>query len=171
MTLSALRELEALTTARQAVLLALLHARVAREEPAGLEHRVEPIVDLHQGAGDAEAQRAGLAVDAAATARHRRRTCRSIRWLRAARGPGTPASRGRDSPATSLTVDRNLAAARAHEHATTASLRRPTARCARPWHVLLLSLPLYVSFVCRSVAGRRHGPWGFCAECGCSAPV
>src|SRR5690606_30231758 len=53
------------------VLLALLLARVAREEPAALDLRAQRLVDADQGAGDAVAQRAGLARGAAAA--HARR--------------------------------------------------------------------------------------------------
>src|SRR4051794_5690963 len=62
----AFAELEALARALLPVLLALLDARVARQEAFLLQLRPELQVVLDQGAGDAEAQRAGLAGDAAA---------------------------------------------------------------------------------------------------------
>src|SRR6476659_6362564 len=59
-------ELEALACALLPVLLALLDARVARQEAFFLELRPQLDVVFDQRAGDAEAQRAGLAGDAAA---------------------------------------------------------------------------------------------------------
>src|SRR6266550_598132 len=54
-------ELEALARALLAVFLALLDARVARQEAFLLQPRAQLEVVPHQRAGDAEAQRAGLA--------------------------------------------------------------------------------------------------------------
>ena len=62
-----LTELEPLTGAGHPVLLALFRARVAREQAVFLEARAELDVELAQRAGDAEADRAGLARHAAAT--------------------------------------------------------------------------------------------------------
>src|SRR5207248_10581042 len=59
-------ELEALARALLPVLLALLDARVARQEAFFLQPRPQLQVVFHQRAGDAEAQRAGLPGDAAA---------------------------------------------------------------------------------------------------------
>src|SRR5438045_9713703 len=59
-------ELEALARALLPVLLALLDARVARQEAFLLQLRPELGVVLDERAGDAQAQRAGLAGDAAA---------------------------------------------------------------------------------------------------------
>src|ERR1041385_3093199 len=56
----AFRELEALARALLPVLLALLGARVARHESRVLERGPEVCVELHQGARDALAHRAGL---------------------------------------------------------------------------------------------------------------
>src|SRR5262249_13857785 len=63
---SALRELISRASAALAVLLALLLARVAREEAAALERRAQLLVELLEGARDAVAQRVGLPCDAAA---------------------------------------------------------------------------------------------------------
>src|SRR5215831_1494765 len=62
----AFAELEALARALLPVLLALLDARVARQEAFLLQLRPQFEVVFDQRAGDAEAQRAGLAGDAAA---------------------------------------------------------------------------------------------------------
>src|SRR5947209_4543891 len=59
-------ELEAFTRSRHAVLLAFLRARVAREEPFGLQLLAQLRVVLDQCACDAEPHGAGLARDAAA---------------------------------------------------------------------------------------------------------
>src|SRR5215213_6016741 len=64
--LLALRELRALAGLLQAGLLALLHARVAREEAALLELGAKVRIGLQQHTGDPVAQRAGLRADAAA---------------------------------------------------------------------------------------------------------
>src|SRR5262245_6341367 len=62
----ALRELEARASALLPVLLALFHARIAREEPGLLEPLAQlGVVDL-QRAGDAVADRAGLPAGTAA---------------------------------------------------------------------------------------------------------
>ncbi len=63
---SALAELRRAAGGLEAVLLALLHARVAGEEAGGLQRGAEFRVHLQQGAGDAVAQGAGLAGHAAA---------------------------------------------------------------------------------------------------------
>src|SRR5262249_46929866 len=57
----ALRELEPAAGTATAVLLALLHAAVAREQPVLAEHRVVRRVDLLQRAREAEHDRVGLA--------------------------------------------------------------------------------------------------------------
>src|SRR5512133_204435 len=62
----ALAELRTLARLLEAGLLALLHARVAREEAAALELAAQVRVGFQQGAADAVAQRAGLRGDAAA---------------------------------------------------------------------------------------------------------
>src|SRR5215475_11773761 len=59
----ALAELRALARLLQAGLLALLHARVAREEPAALELAAEVGIGLQQRAADAVAKGAGLRRD------------------------------------------------------------------------------------------------------------
>src|SRR5580765_5074583 len=61
-----LRELEALAGAGLSVLLALLHPRVAGEEAFLAQRGAQRLVDLDEGAGDAEANRAGLARQPAA---------------------------------------------------------------------------------------------------------
>src|SRR6186997_3079207 len=61
-----LAELEALARALLTVLLAFLDARVARQEAFFLQPRAQLEVVADQRPGDAEAQRAGLAGDAAA---------------------------------------------------------------------------------------------------------
>src|SRR5262249_29967654 len=61
----AFAELEALARALLSVLLPLLDARVARQEPFLLQLRPQLDVVFDGGAGDAEPQRAGLAGDAA----------------------------------------------------------------------------------------------------------
>src|SRR5690349_6690333 len=67
----ALAELEALARARLSVLLALLHARVAGQQPLASEQSAQRLILLQQRAGDRHAQRTGLAGEAAAvTARH-----------------------------------------------------------------------------------------------------
>src|SRR5438094_3316704 len=58
-------ELEALARSRHAVLLAFLRARVAREEPLGLERLAQIGVVLHERARDAESHGARLSRDAA----------------------------------------------------------------------------------------------------------
>src|SRR5262249_1660755 len=63
---STLRELEALARTRLAVLLALFHARIAREEALGLEGGTQVGVGLDEGARDPVADGAGLAGRAAA---------------------------------------------------------------------------------------------------------
>src|SRR5688572_24663644 len=65
----ALRVLDASTRAAEAVLLALLHARIAGQQALLAELLFERRIGLHEGAGDAEADRAGLAGEAAAGAR------------------------------------------------------------------------------------------------------
>src|SRR3954462_11871900 len=62
----ALGELRPLAGLLEAGLLALLHARVAREEAAALELRAEVGIGVDERAGDPVAQRAGLGRDAAA---------------------------------------------------------------------------------------------------------
>src|SRR3954465_15776196 len=67
----ALGELRPLAGLLQAGLLALLDARVARQEAAALELQAQARVGLHQRAGDAMAERAGLGRDPTAVyARH-----------------------------------------------------------------------------------------------------
>src|SRR5215831_19373544 len=61
-----LAELEPLARTRAPVLLALLHARVAREQPFATEHALERLVLAHQRARDREPQSAGLTRQAAA---------------------------------------------------------------------------------------------------------
>src|SRR5258706_8445101 len=65
----ALGVLRSLAGLLQAVLLALLLAGVAGEEPGPLERDAQLAVELGQRTGDAEAQRAGLPADAAAVDR------------------------------------------------------------------------------------------------------
>src|SRR4051812_11589591 len=65
----ALAELRALAGLLEAGLLALLDARVARQEAAALELRAEVRVGVGERAGDPVAQRAGLAGHAAAVER------------------------------------------------------------------------------------------------------
>src|SRR4051794_38834546 len=62
----ALRELRALARLLETGLLALLHARVAREEAAALELGAQGRIGLDQRAGDAVSQRPGLGRHAAA---------------------------------------------------------------------------------------------------------
>src|SRR5947208_10235391 len=62
----ALAELRPLAGLLQAGLLALLDARVARQEAAALELATQVRVGVDEGAGDPVAQRAGLGADAAA---------------------------------------------------------------------------------------------------------
>ena len=64
--ISALRELGSAAGGFQAVLLTLLHTRLAGEEAGGLEGGAELGVDLQQSAGHAVADGAGLAGHAAA---------------------------------------------------------------------------------------------------------
>ena len=66
---SALGVLRGLAGLLEAVLLALLLARVAREEAGLLELGAQLGVELDERPGDAEAQGAGLARDAAAVER------------------------------------------------------------------------------------------------------
>src|SRR6476646_11595922 len=66
----ALRELEAGAGALLAVLLALLHAGIAREETSLLETLAQLHVVELERAGDAVADRAGLAAGTAAVDRH-----------------------------------------------------------------------------------------------------
>src|SRR6202047_4609557 len=61
----ALGELEACTCTLLTVLLALLTARIAGNEAFRLERLAELRVEFHQGAGDAQLDRIGLAHDAA----------------------------------------------------------------------------------------------------------
>src|SRR4029077_15116166 len=61
----ALTELEAFPRSRQSVLLALLGARIARQEAMRLEGLAQLGVRRAERPGNAEAQRAGLAGDAA----------------------------------------------------------------------------------------------------------
>src|SRR5215471_13593777 len=63
----ALGELEPLARARLTVLLALLGARVTRDESGFLERRAELAVDFAERAGDAVLDGIGLAGEAAAT--------------------------------------------------------------------------------------------------------
>src|SRR5437588_9474042 len=63
---SALGELRPLTRLLESGLLALLDARIAREEAAALELAAQVGVSLQQRTGDAVTQRAGLGRDAAA---------------------------------------------------------------------------------------------------------
>ncbi len=56
------RVLEAFARARLAVLLALLHARIAREQALGFQRRPQRRVKFDQRAGDAVPHGAGLAV-------------------------------------------------------------------------------------------------------------
>ena len=63
---SALGELGRAAGGLEAVLLALLHTRVAGEEPGLLQNGVVVLADQQQSPGDAVAQGAGLAGDAAA---------------------------------------------------------------------------------------------------------
>src|SRR5690606_6089053 len=63
----AFAELEALTGTGQAVLLALLRARIAREQPVLAQGAAQLLVVLDERACDAEAQRAGLSHDPAAS--------------------------------------------------------------------------------------------------------
>src|SRR5262245_4005171 len=56
-----LAELEALARARLSVLLALLHARIAREETLAPEQRLQALVLPHERPRDPEADGAGLA--------------------------------------------------------------------------------------------------------------
>src|SRR5688572_16649009 len=57
----ALAELELLASLRTARLLALHRAGVARQEAEVAKLAAVPLVDLHEGAGDGETERAGLA--------------------------------------------------------------------------------------------------------------
>src|SRR6476646_2111266 len=66
---SALRELEAAAGLHAAVLLALDHAAVARQEPALLEGRTQLRLEVGERLGNAVAHRAGLTGETAA--RHR----------------------------------------------------------------------------------------------------
>ena len=66
---SALGVLRSLAGLLEAVLLRLLLARVAGEEAGLLERGPQLGVELDEGTGDAEAQRAGLAGDAATVER------------------------------------------------------------------------------------------------------
>src|SRR2546426_214070 len=59
-------ELEALARPRLPVLLAFLHARVAREHPQAPEERAQCFILAHQGAPDRKPQRSGLAAQSAA---------------------------------------------------------------------------------------------------------
>src|SRR5690606_37969812 len=63
---SALRELEAFARLGAAVLLALDHTRVARDEAGRAEGRLQGGVERDEGAGDAEADGLDLTRDAAA---------------------------------------------------------------------------------------------------------
>src|SRR6185312_5104726 len=63
---SAFRELEGPAGLRLAVLLALDHAAVAREEPDRFQHRTQPRLVIDQRAADAVTHRAGLARETAA---------------------------------------------------------------------------------------------------------
>ncbi len=63
---SALRELEAAASLGPAVLLALDHAAVAGQEAALLQRAAQLRLIIGERAGDAVAQRAGLAGEAAA---------------------------------------------------------------------------------------------------------
>src|SRR5580658_4831900 len=67
---SALRVLRRLASLLQAVLLAFLLAGVPGEQPGPLEARTQFGVDLHQRAGDAETERAGLTRGPPAVHRH-----------------------------------------------------------------------------------------------------
>src|SRR6185437_1123816 len=58
-------ELEALARPRHAVLLAFLHAGIAREEAVLLERQPQIAIELHERARDAESHGAGLSGDAA----------------------------------------------------------------------------------------------------------
>src|SRR6185312_14977185 len=62
---SAFRELEGPAGLRLAVLLALDHAAVAREEPDRFQHRTQPRLVIDQRAADAVTHRAGLARETA----------------------------------------------------------------------------------------------------------
>ena len=64
--ISALGELRSATGLFETVLLTLFHARIAGQETGGLEGSAEGLVHEAQGAGDAVADGAGLAGDAAA---------------------------------------------------------------------------------------------------------
>src|SRR5919107_2031787 len=113
----ALRELRPLAGLLQAGLLALLHARVAREEAAPLELGAEVRVGLDQRPGDAVAQRAGLRAHAAAVHRgddvHARLVADGLERLadRALQGVA------REEVVERLAVDRVGAVTRLEDHA------------------------------------------------------
>src|SRR6185295_14774922 len=113
----ALRELRALAGLLEAGLLALLHARVAREEAAPLELGAEVRVRVDQRARDAVAQGAGLGADAAAVHRgddvHARLVADRLERL-ADRALQRVA---REEDVERLAVDRVRAVARLEDHA------------------------------------------------------
>lgn len=67
---SAFRELEALAGTRATSFFALLHATITGEQAVGLDQFADLRVELGQGAGNAEADRADLTVDATTFGHH-----------------------------------------------------------------------------------------------------
>src|SRR5207244_6693605 len=114
---SALRVLRSLAGLLQPVLLALLLPVVAREQTGSLEGNALIWVELGQGPGDAEAERAGLAGDAPAVdggidvvGLGRGRDPQGL-------GHDRPVGRGREVVLDRTAVDHDLALARAQPHA------------------------------------------------------
>src|SRR5262249_36629643 len=112
-----LTELEALSRSRHAVLLALLGARVPRQESLGLQLLAQLGVVLDQRAGDAESHGAGLSRDAAAI--HRRQDVELVGGLgEDERGLDLrPEGFGREERVERPVVDGDGAAAGPEEHA------------------------------------------------------
>src|SRR6185503_14755401 len=150
----ALAELEALARASHTVLLAFLGARIARQQPRLAQRRPEFLVELDERAGNTEANRAGLAGDAAAC--RRREHVKTLHHLgddeRLANDETV--SLGREARLERALVDGDGARSRAKKNA-----------CGRGL------APAGTVMLCRSQSYATSSLFGFCAACGCSPPA
>src|SRR4051812_29689765 len=130
--LLALRVLRRLAGALQAVLLALLDARVAREEPGLAQRRAHGFVVRYQRAGDAVANRFGLARRAAAL--HLYQDVKGALRVRQAQGQrdGLLVSQPRETLLQRLSVDDDVAGAGLQLHAGDRTLAAPHAGAEVP---------------------------------------
>src|SRR5262249_32710740 len=153
-------ELEALARPLLPVLLALLDARVARQEAFLLQLRPQLEVVLHERARDPEAQRAGLARDAAAG--DRRQDVELVAGLGDGQRPLDLGAKrfGGEGLLDRLVIDGQNARARPQEHAR----RRRFATAG----------PVILDCCCHRYATSLLEPtfsaFGFCDSCGCLSP-